>query len=318
MSVHKNIVNTSRLKPQLVRKRTIVKVPQTIKVVAKQPVVATIKQKAKVGEGRVQRGNQAHKTAARSSIVHDRVRRQHKKSPKVRYLTKDPTPQSKERIAKLRNIGQGRYLVIIGNGPSIGQIPLEKLKSVNKVDLLTINKPDQRVWPTRFWAFFDRSQINRHRGMWDNFNGTVFNSTAIKEQKPTSMQFKNLGGKGFSQELTKGLHIGRSSVYAALQIALWMEYDKIYIFGCDMNPDGIDGKLHFYGTNPDVDPTVRAQRFEREASHYDVAADGLGHGERQRFVFCSKGINPWPFVERFSSIEHTAAVDHIINCSKSL
>jgi hypothetical protein len=320
MSVQKNIVTKSRLKPQLVRKRTVVKVPKTVKLIPqKRP--ASPPKKTKVGQG-----VQAQATPVRSkrqkpirtAVVSDRIRRNKRANPRVRYLSKEPTPESKGKITKLKHSGHGRFLAIIGNGPSIGESGLDKLRGVPKIDVMSINKPDMRVWPTKFWAFFDRSQLNRHRDLWNSYAGTLFNSTAIKEQKAASMQFKNLGGRGFSRDLDKGIHIGRSSVYAALQIGLWMDYDKIFVFGCDMNPDGLNGKLHFYGTNPDVDPNIRARRFEAEASHYDVAAEILNESERKRFYFCSKSINPWPFIDKFSSIEHTAAVDQIIGWSESL
>jgi hypothetical protein len=97
-----------------------------------------------------------------------------------------------------------------------------------------------------------------------------------------------------------------------MQIALWMNYDEIYIFGCDMNPEGIDGALHFYGKNPDVDPSVRKTRFKNEAEHYDLAADSLDAGIRRRFIFCTE-YNPWNFVNKFGSMSHKTAAAHIID-----
>jgi len=139
--------------------------------------------------------------------------------------------------------------------------------------------------------------------LWTSYGGYIFNSTAIKRQKEKSMQFKNLGGHGFSRDMSKGLHIGRSSVYASMQIALWMAYEHIYIFGCDMNPAGLNGKLHFYGVNPDVDPHNRAERFQKEAEHYDTAAKALSPEERAKFTFCTE-YNPWQFVDSFNKMSH--------------
>jgi hypothetical protein len=256
-----------------------------------------------------------NKNKTSKSVIRNKIRRS--KGPEVLYVTRNPTPQSLDKIKGIQGIGRGKFLVIIANGPSITQAPLEKLRGIENIDIMSINKPDMRVWPTQYWAFFDRSQLNRHKDLWDNYSGYVFNSTAIKEQKPKSMQFKNFGGKGFSTNLDKGIHIGRSSVYAAIQIANWMDYDKIFIFGCDMNPEGIDGKLHFYGTNPDVEPQIRASRFEAEASYYNIAAETLGQ-KTTKFYFCSKGINPWPFVNHFPQLEHEKAVDCIIKLSTQL
>lgn len=230
-----------------------------------------------------------------------------KKQP--RYVTADISADSIYNIIKTQNIGLNRVLCIIGNGPSISEVPLEQLKALD-VDVLSINHPDPRVWPTKYWAFFDTSQIRRHENLWNGYEGIIFNSTAIKKQKPNSMQFKNIPGKNFSFNLKEGLNIGRSSVYASMQIALWMNYKAIFIFGVDMNPAGINGKLHYYGDNPDVDPKVRASRFAKEAEFYSIAADKMSEQDRKRFYFCSD-YNNWPFVEKYNKLHHRTAINSI-------
>lgn len=90
-----------------------------------------------------------------------------------------------------------------------------------------------------------------------------------------------------------------------------MGHEHIYIFGCDMNPDGLNGQLHFYGQNPDVDPKVRKERFAKEAEFYDIAADILTPEQRLRFTFCSE-YNPWPFVDKFNRRSHKEAIAHIL------
>jgi hypothetical protein len=168
------------------------------------------------------------------------------------------------------------------------------------------------LWPTTYWTFFDISQLRRHEDIWNGYNGVIFNSTSIKRQKLTSLQLKNLGGQGFSKDLTKGIHIGRSSVYAAMQLAHWMEYDKVFIFGVDMNPEGIDGKLHFYGVNPDVDPNKRKERFKNEAEFYEYAANILSDAEKAKYVFCSSANN-WPFTNKYNKLRHEIAVQQILD-----
>lgn len=158
--------------------------------------------------------------------------------------------------------------------------------------------------------------MRRHEALWTGYNGYVFNSTAIKKQKEKSMQFKNLGGHGFSRDMSKGLHIGRSSVYASMQIAIWLGYEHVYIFGCDMNPEGLNGKLHFYGVNPDVEPKNRADRFVKEAEHYDTAAKVLTPDERAKFTFCTD-YNPWAFVNEFNQMTHKS-VDAILERASKL
>lgn len=85
-----------------------------------------------------------------------------------------------------------------------------------------------------------------------------------------------------------------------------------------MNAEGINGKLHFYGVNPDVEPKIRAQRFEAESKFYEHAAEVLTESERSKFTFCSQGINPWPFIDKFQSCVHTDAVDKILDHAANL
>lgn len=229
---------------------------------------------------------------------------------KVEYVSKNLTPENLVKINKIRGIGKGKILVIIGNGPSILEANLGDLRGAYNVETMSINKPDDRIWPTDYWAFFDPSQMRRHESYWNNYEGYCFNSSSIKRQRAKSMQFKNQGGKGFSREANRHIFIGRSSVYAAMQIAYWMEHEEIYIFGCDMNENGIDGKLHFYGVNPDVEPDIRRGRFKNEAIHYDTAAKMLTDEERERYVFCTE-YNPWDFIHKFRNMSHRDAVDHI-------
>jgi hypothetical protein len=236
------------------------------------------------------------------------------KKTQIKYVTADISTESVNRIRKLQNTGRGKVLIIIGNGPSVNEIELQELKNRPNIDTLSINRPHEKIWPTTYWAFFDGSQIRRHRSLWDSYGGIVLNSTSIKPQNSKSMQFKNIGGIGFSRDVSKGIYIGRSSVFAAMQIALWMNYDRVFILGCDMNPIGVDGKLHFYGDNPDVDPEVRAYRFKEEASHYDKAASILTPEERSKFFFCSD-YNPWGFINEFGSISHKLVVTSILQSS---
>jgi len=231
------------------------------------------------------------------------------------YLTPDASPGDLERIRNLRGLGHQRLLVIVANGPSLAEIDPTPLKRETNIDILSINKPDSRLWPTRYWAFFDQSQLSRHRDLWYGYDGYLFNSTSIQQRRPGTIQFKNIHDMGFSLDLLAGLYIGRSSVYAAMQIGLWLDYDHIYIVGCDMCE--VDGKLHFYGRNPDVDPAIRKSRFDQEASYYDSAAKTLAEELRRRFTFCS-AYNPYPFVEKYGRLDHKIAIAEIVATAHGL
>lgn len=251
---------------------------------------------------------------------HQPLKKQSKRPGEVKYITPDVQHSDIEAVRNVRGLGAGKILVILGNGPSILEVDdLQMLKGQYNIDTMSINKPVGRLWPTTHWSFFDQSQLRRHRQQWEGYSGTLFNSTSIKDRKPGTIVLKNLGGKGFSRDLTEGFRIGRSSVYASMQIALWLDYAHVYIFGCDMSQVTIDGtpRMHFYGVNPDVEPDIRENRFDAEAEYYNDGASILEPEERARFTFCST-YNQYSFVDKFNRLDHRTAVQAILDRSRRL
>jgi hypothetical protein len=221
-----------------------------------------------------------------------------------------------DKIRELKNSGDGRLLVILACGPSVKNADLERLVGHPKIDIMTINKPNMRVWPTKYWVFCDQSQYRRNKDWFEKYGGLVINASSVKAERPNNhVIIRNLNGQGFSTDLLNGFHIGRSTTYAAMQIASWLRHDKVFIFGCDMAKVG--GKLHFYGVNPDVKEDIREKRFKEEAKHYSYASTYLNDKERSRFCFCSRH-NPWPFVKKFDHTDEISAVDKILDLAKTL
>lgn len=174
---------------------------------------------------------------------------------------------------------------------------------------MSINKPDQRLWPTTYWAFCDVSQYNRNKDLWDGYNGIIINSSSIRVGHKKQILIRTRAGQGFSKDLSVGFYVGRSTTYANMQTALYMGYGRIYMFGCDMG--AVNGQLHYYGKNPDVDDKNREQRFAREAEHYQYAAQTLTESDRQKFYFCST-YNKWPFIKSFNQRDHKIVIPEII------
>jgi len=236
-----------------------------------------------------------------------------RRTPTIRYTSAEMSQQSKKALTNLKGIGKGKILLIIGNGPSVLEAELEKLAGNSRIDIMSINKPESRVWPSKYWLFCDHTQYKRHQDLWQNYRGTIFNTTAIKQKRKNSIKIRNLGGQGFSKDLLNGFYLGRSSCFAAMQVALWMGYDHIYLFGVDMRSIRVNGKIqtHFYGINPDVQPKNREARFDQEAKHYDNAAEILIDKDRKRFTFCSSYLR-YKFADRFNRMDHQKAADKIL------
>jgi hypothetical protein len=221
----------------------------------------------------------------------------------------------RESIKGLQNVGHGRILIIVGNGPSFLEAPLERLKGHDKIDIMSINKPDKRIWPTKYWCFVDQNQAERHRELWNGYGGTLINAGSVRDRKAGQVVVRNIAGVGFSKDLAAGFYIGRSSVYSAMQVAYWMDYAKVYIFGIDMSAVG--GKLYAWGTNPDCADKNRMERFAKEAESYMYAAKHLTDAERSRYVFCST-YNPHHFIQFFPKLDQKTAVDAILEVASHL
>lgn len=203
--------------------------------------------------------------------------------------------------------------MILGNGPSLSHVPIHALAGDRRIDTMSINHPDPRAWPTTYWAFCDLSQYNRHKQHWNEYQGKIITSSSLQHDRPNAVKIRSLGGPGFSHDLLNGFYIGRSTVYANMQTALWMDYDKIFILGCDMAASP-DGQTWFYGVNEDVKPENRVSRFEAEAAFYEKASQTLPPDIRNRFYFCSSW-NPWSFVTRFNHLRHEDAMPVILGAA---
>lgn len=212
-------------------------------------------------------------------------------------------------ITAIKDIGKGRILLILAAGPSINEVDFSKVKSHPLIDIMCINQPHSCVWPTRFWAFCDHTQFRRNEQIWNGYNGMIINSTNVRARKPNQIVLNSIPGQGFSKDITFGYHIGRSSTYANMQTAYYMNYDKVYIFGCDMG--SVNGKLHSYGKNPDVPDDIRVKRFADEAHHYLWAAKNLPEDIRKKFSFCSN-YNKWDFTNYFERLDHNEAIRIIL------
>jgi hypothetical protein len=219
------------------------------------------------------------------------------------------------RLLSLRNIGTGRILIMIAAGPSVNEVDFTPIKNHKFIDTMCINKPHPQVWPATYWAFCDHTQYLRNEEKWREYStGLIINSPNVTARKANQILIKVRHGKGFSQNIADGYHIGRSSTYANMQTALFMNYDKIYVFGVDMCE--VNGQLHYYGNNPDVAPDNRKGRFTHEADNYLHAAQALSPEIRGKFIFCSTYC-PWKFMEFFTRLDQKIAIEEILKVANA-
>ncbi len=258
------------------------------------------------------------RTISRQIISQKIIRQPVPHVPITRYHTAPLSPEYVQRLYDIRSKGTGKVLVIFGNGPSLNELDPTPLLHNPKIELMSINRPDLRVWPTTYWAFCDTSQYNRYQTYWQTYEGLIINSNAIQANKPNQVKIRNMGGYGFSRDIVQGYHVGRSTVYANMQTAMWMDYARTYILGIDMSATGIDGAQWFYGVNQDVKLEARGPRFAQEATYYQHAATNcLNATERARYWFCSS-YNTHSFTEAYNKLDHLIAINHILEYAATL
>ena len=222
---------------------------------------------------------------------------------------RDRVPEDSKPVSELRYQGRGKTLVIVANGPTHKQAALTELKGRDNIHLMTINKPDDRIWPTDYWLFCDPALRSRYDRYWQDYSGITINTRHVTETKPNCVKLQTIADRTFSNDLENGVHIGRSSTYVGLQVAMYMDFAKVFVFGCDMGR--VDGLLYPWGDNPDAPSHLREQRFAKEALSFQYFADNSAEEQRDKVVFCSLE-NTWPFVQRFKSIDHLSAVETIL------
>ncbi len=215
-------------------------------------------------------------------------------------------------VNNLKGIGLNKNLVIIANGPSHKEVDLSLIKNV---DFMCINKPDERVWPSKFWAFSDISQYDLFRKEFDLYKGIVINTIGIPPKNHQGqIRLKTNLNPGFSFDLNKEVHIGRSTTYVGLQVGVWAGYKNIFIFGVDMNETG---KLYPWGSNlAGINDKERRSRFKAEEIHWTYAANSLSESIRKSIYFCSKH-NKRGFLEKFNKLDQDISVEKINEISNT-
>jgi len=222
--------------------------------------------------------------------------------------------QANTSITNLHGRGAGKTLVVCGNGPSISDAPLEKLKGAPDVEFLAINVPDHRVWPTQYWILQDSVNMMRPEcfNFMPSYQGIVITNHIVKK----NVSFRHLvrvvihRGGGISRDMLRGLCMGASSGYVALQVALYMGFKDIYFFGIDMAPSK-DGEMWSFGENTGISEADRQKKFSPDAEFWDKGADLLTPEERAHIYICST-VNPWSFTKKFNQLSPEEGVEKIL------
>jgi hypothetical protein len=111
---------------------------------------------------------------------------------------------------------------------------------------------------------------------------------------------KLLGGEGFSHDLEEGIYSGYTISYFALQVAVYMDFKKIFFLGLDLKHEGPN--THFFGQDP--------QTLNHEQTEFPKMNKMLNYGAE---ILASTNVkvyncSPISTLECFSKISYEEAL----------
>lgn len=134
---------------------------------------------------------------------------------------------------------RGMPILVIGNGPSLNQTPLDEFKHVPSIGMNKINLIFSHVdWRPTFIVCLNRHVMEQNQDFFANTDIPVFqcwqNRWFIKaENRSDGRYFLNLNSGKFSNDISVGVGIGGTVTYTALQFAYYMGANPVILFGVD-------------------------------------------------------------------------------------
>lgn len=167
----------------------------------------------------------------------------HKMAAKGIFLS-----SNEKSFAKLKDIHKGERCVIIGNGPSLNELDLSRIKNefTFGVNAIYLNYDKMGFYPTYYvvednFVAEDRAdEINRFKGSKFKFFGNYFRRTLQGDEKTIFINvlrnYKDTKNFPlFSKNCVRELGVGGSVTYLCLQIAYHMGFSEVYMIGFDHN-----------------------------------------------------------------------------------
>lgn len=151
-----------------------------------------------------------------------------------------------ENLKRYKNAYIGKRCFILGNGPSLKSEDLDKIKeefsfAANRIYLIF----DKTEWRPSFWMCQDRQLIRGLIDFYQSYKGTIFlgyqalhdygidvlgANYYLCDARQVTRRDKRLD---FSPEVDKYIVDGASVTYSAIQMAVYMGFNEIYLLGVD-------------------------------------------------------------------------------------
>ncbi len=175
---------------------------------------------------------------------------------------------SRRGIEAFRNAYRGRRCFILGNGPSLNKTDLSLLRGevsfgLNRIYLLF----EKLGFTTSFLVSVNVHVIEQFRSDFETLPCPRFLSWDARDviDYGSGMYFlRTLFGQGFSHDPAAGIYQGCTVTFVAMQLALFMGFDEVYLIGVD-HSFTTKGQPHKLVTSEGADP-----------NHFDPSYFGKG------------------------------------------
>ena len=164
------------------------------------------------------------------------------------------------KITHLKGIGKGKRIFLVGNGPSLNDMNLDLLENedsiaMNRIELIY----PQTKWRPSYYIFCSSNCDDRRWGtawsksviksskepktlplIWKRYKDVIERNSGEKLDDSTiyleTLSENKVGQEScFSTNAEERLDKSGTSMNVALQLAYYMEYDEVYVIGCDSN-----------------------------------------------------------------------------------
>lgn len=195
-----------------------------------------------------------------------------------------------DKLSIFKNMYSGRRCFLIGNGPSLSEIDLEKIYEENEISF-GLNRIHiiykNTNWRPDFYFLNDGKEYEYNKeylGVGNQVN-FIKDFIGIEDTKNSGKTFYYKGADEnyypgfpkFSSDITQECYGGRTTMYQMIQFACYMGFSEIYLLGVDFS-FGEDGRdAHFskdygLGENGKREDYTVGVAFRKEVEHAYISA----------------------------------------------
>jgi hypothetical protein len=199
-------------------------------------------------------------------------------------------------MKQFRNVLSGSTVVVIGNGISLDNTPLEELS--RKYVTFGCNHIYKKFVPT-YYSFADKQMID-FLPLPETFTPTAMFCRA-EACIPGNNPIYPIVASGFSKDINNFVVFGGSGVYVLLQIALYMGVGTVLLVGCD----------HYYPVAGEKDPGKMFMAGKDDPDHF--TCDGGYYKEGG--WYCRPSLDAVTEYFKVAKVVYDEAGSKIINCT---